>query len=338
MANRYHSEVDPATPNNAHAYALGLIGCNRDVLELGPAAGHVTRALTDRHCRVTAIECDAEAAAELHGIAERVIVADLNDPDVFADLDAEFDFVLAGDVLEHLLHPCDVLRRVALLLRPGGEVVVSVPNVSHVDGRLSLMQGRWDYGPTGLLDNTHTRFFTLKSIRAMVDDAGLVITTLHRVRVPAFESELALDRATVPTELLDYALADPEAETYQFVFAATADNGDHRLRRVAERNDELERELASARVAQTALTAELEEQRALAAEATAARAALADEASWLRELLYANHEFTKRVSESVTWQALQRIRNRFYGAMGGDRSALARMTQATLRFFGRRLG
>ena len=309
MPSRYESPVDPATPNNAHAYALRLIGCNREVLELGAASGHVTRALVGRHCRVTAIEYDADAAAELEDVAHRVLVADLNDPDVFADLGAEFDVVLAGDVLEHLLRPHDVLRRAARLLRPGGDVVASVPNVGHADVRLSLMQGTWDYRPKGLLDDTHTRFFTLKSIRAMVAEAGLMLTDLHRVRVPAFETELPLERATVPTELLDYVLADPEAETYQFVFAATTDTGDRRLRRLADRNDALERELARSLVRHELLEAELS----------------------------ANREFIKRVNESVIWRLVQRMRISMFAALGGERSMGVQMFQASLRFIGRLL-
>ncbi len=152
MLSRYDIQVDPSSPNNAHAFAVNFVGWNRRVLELGAASGHVTRALVDQHCRVTSIEYEAEAAQELEGMAVEVIVGDLNDPDIFAGLSPEFDTVLAGDVLEHLLRPHEVLRRAAQLLKPGGQVVVSLPNVGHVDVRLSLMQGTWDYRPWGLMD------------------------------------------------------------------------------------------------------------------------------------------------------------------------------------------
>src|SRR5258708_29639797 len=143
MAGRYAQKVDRSTPSNCHAYALELIGFNRRVLELGAASGHVTRVLVDRRCRVTAIECEAESAQELTGIADEVIIGDLNDPEVLAGLRPEFDIVLAGDALEHLVRPHEVLRRAAQLLRPGGHMVVSVPHVGHVDVRLALMQGAW---------------------------------------------------------------------------------------------------------------------------------------------------------------------------------------------------
>src|SRR5450755_3725218 len=253
MPSRYHTTVDPNAPNNAHAYTLDLVGWNRKVLELGAASGHMTRALVERRCQVTSIEYEAESAAELHGIAGEVIVADLNDADVFAGLRPDYDVVLAGDVLEHLLRPHDVLGRAARLLKPGGQVVISLPHVGHVDVRLSLIRGRWDYRAWGLLDNTHTRFFTLGSIATMVREAGLVITDLRRVRIPAFETELAVDRSEVPTEVLNLALTDPEAETHQFVFSATVDSGDYQVKRLGSRALQLEADLDRLHVAHASL-------------------------------------------------------------------------------------
>ena len=177
---------------------LNMVGWNRTVLELGAAAGHMTRALNDQDCRVTAIEYDPAATVDLKQFADEVIVGDLNDPNVFSGIPTWFDVILAGDVLEHLINPQQVLSRAARLLLPGGKIVVSLPNIGHVDVRLSLLQGRFDYTPYGLLDATHLRFFTLKTIEDLARKSGLVITELKRVRVPAFETELALERSSVP--------------------------------------------------------------------------------------------------------------------------------------------
>ncbi len=261
MTSRYHQRVDPYAPNNAHALAVELVGWNRRVLELGAASGHVTEALVARGCSVTAVELEPDAAADLARLAEEVIVGDLNDPGLLVGLDREFDVVLAGDVLEHLLRPQQVLARASRLLAPTGQVVVSLPHVGHADVRHALLQGSWNYGAWGLLDETHARFFTLASIKRMVQEAGLVITELRRVRIPAFETELGVDRETVPTEVLELTLADPEAETYQFVFAAALDNGDYRLRRISDRKHELEVEVGDLRIAREALAGELERLR-----------------------------------------------------------------------------
>ncbi|MBJ8348703.1 class I SAM-dependent methyltransferase [Antrihabitans sp. YC2-6] len=239
MASRYRSVVDASLTNNAHSYALQMIGGGQRVLELGAAAGDVTRALVDQRCEVTAVEYDEGNRADLEVAAHRVVIGDLNDPHIFDELSGPFDVVLAGDVLEHLLYPDAVLRRVAPLLAPGGRIVVSLPNVAHVDVRLTLLEGRFDYLTLGLLDRTHIRFFTRKTVGELVSDAGYTITEMRKVRVPAFHTELLAPRGTVPQEVLDKILADPDAETYQFVFSAVRKDQDVDTEQIVEKYVEL---------------------------------------------------------------------------------------------------
>ncbi len=338
MASRYHQRVDRSAPNNAHSFAIELVGCNRRVLELGAASGHVTEALVDHGCRVTAVELEADSATSLGELAETVIVGDLNDPELLAGLEAEFDVVLAGDVLEHLLRPHDVLRHAARLLKPGGHAVVSLPHVGHADVRLALMQGSWDYSAWGLLDDTHTRFFTLKSIRRMVKEAGLVITELRRVRIPAFETELSLDRDAVPTDVLELALRDPEAETYQFVFAAAVDNGDYRVGRLAESKLDLERELDNLRIAHAALEAAHGRLAGELAKADECRRDAEDRAARLTDDLSTARGRLCRVEGSVCWQLFQRLRGRAFALVGGEDSAFVHALQRCLRLAGRAAG
>jgi SAM-dependent methyltransferase len=261
MAKKYTETVDPNAPNHGHAFMLDLVGCNRRVLELGAAAGHVTRALVDRGCVVTAIECDGEAAVQLKGVADEVFVGDLNNAAIFDDVPPYFDVVLAGDVLEHLLAPQEVLNRAVRLLKPGGSVVLSIPNVAHADVRLALLLGTWDYREWGLLDEGHVRFFTLKTTRELIRGAGLVISELRRVRVPVFGSELAIDRDAIPAPVLDVVLADPESETYQFVLSAAVDNGDIRLNLLSDDVGRLREQVQQFTVEKGRLNAEIGELR-----------------------------------------------------------------------------
>jgi MoaA/NifB/PqqE/SkfB family radical SAM enzyme/2-polyprenyl-3-methyl-5-hydroxy-6-metoxy-1,4-benzoquinol methylase len=355
MPSRYHQPVDPNRPNDTHAFQLALVGWNRRVLELGAASGHVTRALVDRRCTVTSIEFEASAAKDLKGIAHEVIVGDLNDPNVFDTLKPEYDIVLAGDVLEHVLRPHDVLCGAVRLLRPGGQVVISLPHVGHIDVRLSLMRGQWNYRPWGLLDATHIRFFTLETIKQMLDEAGLTLTELRRVRVPAFETELGVERSTVASDLLERLLADPEAETYQFVLAAAVDDGTRRLAQLAERNSELEIALGRSSLGYGAISAErdatAEELARSREELAAAAARLEVAAAQLEELgalrgqahdlqaqLSTAQRSLSRIDGSVSWQAFQRLRTASFAAAGGERSLPVRALQAVLRLIGRSLG
>lgn len=226
-ANRYFTVVDATLANNTHALQLQLVGHDNDVLELGCAAGHMTRALRDEGCRVVAVEVDAEAAQFAEEFAERVIVEDLSQPEALATLgEATFDVVLAGDVLEHLPDPLTLLRRCRKLLRPDGYLVASVPNIAHVDVRLALLHGRWQYRDWGLLDRTHLRFFTRLSLNELLHTAGFAPVEIRRVVRPPGTTEFAEDMQPVNASALDVALEDPEAETYQFVVRAILDVAD----------------------------------------------------------------------------------------------------------------
>ena len=89
---------------------------------------------------------------------------------------ASIDAILCLDVLEHLTDPWSTLERLTKFLRPGGIAVISVPNIRNYRVLEALMlQGRWDYRPTGIMDRTHLRFFTLQTAIELVHGAGLTV-------------------------------------------------------------------------------------------------------------------------------------------------------------------
>ena len=88
----------------------------------------------------------------------------------------DFDLLLFGDVIEHTRDPLAILREAGALLAPRGQVIVSVPNVANLRVRLGLARGRFDYTESGILDKTHLRFFTLRSARELMRQAGYHIT------------------------------------------------------------------------------------------------------------------------------------------------------------------
>jgi SAM-dependent methyltransferase len=260
--NRYWVPVDAEAENDVHAHALALVGRGKRVLELGCAAGHVTRALVDRRCEVVSIEADAEAASHLDDLAGGrvdVFVGDLTDPTIVqkAAEGRTFDVVLAGDVLEHLPDPVSTLLACRDVLRPDGYLVVSVPNVAHADVALSLLDGQFGYRDTGLLDRTHLRFFTLEGVHQLLEDAGFVGIEVRRVLRPIFETELAPDPSHFEPAVVERALAAPEAETYQFVVRAVPHSGDTEVARLADRAIQAEDELRRRELDRLVLEAEL---------------------------------------------------------------------------------
>lgn len=111
-----------------------------------------------------------------------MVVADLDRE--IPQLEGRFDAIVYGDVLEHLADPLGALTVLNRRLEPGGMVVISIPNVAHLWIRLSLLLGRFEYADRGILDRTHLRFFTEKTLRRLLADAELRVDHLESTPAP----------------------------------------------------------------------------------------------------------------------------------------------------------
>lgn len=242
---QYDTTIDPAAQNTSHGQIIDLVGVGRDVLDLGCATGYLAEALRARDCRVSGVEYVAEAAEKARPFLDRLVVGDLNELDLVAEFGAaSFDVLVFGDVLEHLADPETVLRAAVPLLRPGGSVVISVPNVTHGSLRLALLQGRWRYTDTGLLDRTHIRFFTRTSLLELLHAAGLAAADLRRTTADPLGVEVDVDAAALPAGVVEWVSAQPEGTTYQFVVRAVVDDADAAVRQLAERAADAEDRLS----------------------------------------------------------------------------------------------
>ena len=132
------------------------------------------------------VEIHEPAAERARQRLDRVIIADLQKQS-FGDLglrEGEFDLLVALDVLEHLYDPWETLAQWARVVRPGGRVVLSIPNTQNLEVVAALAHGRWQYTSAGLLDVTHIRFFTADSVADLVTGAGLSIVAIDMVMSP----------------------------------------------------------------------------------------------------------------------------------------------------------
>jgi 2-polyprenyl-3-methyl-5-hydroxy-6-metoxy-1,4-benzoquinol methylase len=94
----------------------------------------------------------------------------------------QFDWIMAADVLEHSAEPQAALRFYRRFLKPDGRLIVSLPNVAVWDNRFRLLFGRFDYRDSGVMDRTHLRFFTFRTARELIIEAGF--TPLRRTWEP----------------------------------------------------------------------------------------------------------------------------------------------------------
>jgi 2-polyprenyl-3-methyl-5-hydroxy-6-metoxy-1,4-benzoquinol methylase len=128
-----------------------------------------------------AVEIDKKAAAEAAGKLDKVIAKDATE--AVADLpDAYFDCIVFMDVLEHLVDPYALLLSVRSKLTPRGVMVCSLPNVRYYENYIEFAwKGNWDYTEVGILDKTHLRFFTYRSIQKTFDQFAFEILTLEGI-------------------------------------------------------------------------------------------------------------------------------------------------------------
>jgi SAM-dependent methyltransferase len=143
------------------------------VLDVGCWNGTFGKALLRlRSVVVDGVELDASQAAAARQAGYRnVQQVDLDGGNI-ASQNEGYDFILFGDVLEHLKTPERVLAASRKLLKPGGQVLVSVPNIAYILSRLKLLLGKWEYTDSGIMDRTHLRFYTVRSIRRLLGDCG----------------------------------------------------------------------------------------------------------------------------------------------------------------------
>jgi 2-polyprenyl-3-methyl-5-hydroxy-6-metoxy-1,4-benzoquinol methylase len=174
-------------PHSSHSVILRWLGegRGRKLLDVGAADGLLSRRLSELGWRVTAIEGDPALAQAGARYCERMITLNLDREIPVGE--GPFDVIVYGDVLEHLVDPLRVLVELDRTLAPGGFVVISVPNIAHLWIRLLLLFGRFDYLDRGILDHSHLRFFTERSLRAMLADAGLLIERFTATPAPLYQ-------------------------------------------------------------------------------------------------------------------------------------------------------
>lgn len=138
------------------------------------------------------------------------------------ELSGPYDGIVLADVLEHVLDPDALLTAASERLAPGGEMFLSIPNISHWYPRFKILFGRFDYDDRGPLDRTHYRFFTRTMIEAMIRRAGLTITDAAVVGSP-WEILLAREGLSRLMGAADRLMvkAFPQMFGYQFLYVVS---------------------------------------------------------------------------------------------------------------------
>ena len=184
----------------------------RRVLEIGCDEGDFAARL---HGEVWGVEPEAAAATIAAGRLHRVLVGTFEATRAMLPV-GYFDLVVCNDVIEHMADHDRFLREIRAHIAPGGVLIGSVPNMRHYRALFELLVLRdWDYRDTGVLDRTHLRWFTARSLRRSLERAGFAIERFQGINggirfLPpggvAAPRRFALARQHLPHALFGWAL------------------------------------------------------------------------------------------------------------------------------------
>jgi len=196
---------------------IDLIRCgNNKVLEIGCGTGNTGRVIKDKGKakQVIGIEIIPEVAEIAKDKLDKVICGDIEVLDL--PYKEYFDYVIAGDVLEHLYNPWEVVKKLKKYLKKKGYIIASIPNIrNQCILRHLIFEGRWDYTKAGLLDVTHLRFFTRNSIIELFRDNGF-----DKIEImPEFKIKSRKKRKYNLINIFTFRLFE-EFLTYQYIVKA----------------------------------------------------------------------------------------------------------------------
>ena len=205
----------------SHMQIVDAIKPQSEVLDLGCSQGLLARPLLHKRVRVTGVDRGAgeQLADELAEYHSR----DLEEP-LQLPVGRVFDYVVCADVIEHVQNRAQLLRGARRHLKQDGRLIISTPNIALWFYRMSLLVGRFEYGPRGVLDETHVHLFTRSTFKREVERAGFQVL---KQRVTALPFEVVFHstgRSRLVRGLAQgyHALAQfwPSLFAYQFILEA----------------------------------------------------------------------------------------------------------------------
>lgn len=210
--------ADAANPLNRIAK---IIPAGAAVLDIGAGNGILARLLgaSGHSFYIDAIEPDPVAEKAAAPYYRSIFKGGLEEYlDSSDSQKARYDFVVMADVMEHLANPEPVLKRLKSLLSPGGRIVISTPNVAFGSVRLAMLNGCFDYVDSGILERTHLRFYTRKTLHHLFSVSGLYSgAEYHCLRDP-LASEVVLDNFPLMPWAVTKIARDDLSFVYQFLF------------------------------------------------------------------------------------------------------------------------
>jgi glycosyltransferase involved in cell wall biosynthesis len=209
------------SPYSSHEKILSKIDKPGKALDLGSSNGLLSQAMKDK-----GVSCVCVDMVEPEKISKEIEEYHQVNLENYQQLkfEREFDYIILADVVEHIRNAPGLMTHIQKFLKEDGKIIVSVPNIAIWIYRLSLLIGRFNYGPKGTLDETHVRFYTRPTFIQLLERAGYKIKDMDYTGLPfevVFES-VGKSRILRFVDAFYFALVKfwPKMFSYQFVAVA----------------------------------------------------------------------------------------------------------------------
>lgn len=197
----------------------------KKIIEIGTGSGVLAKAYKEENpeTNYVGVEIDDGCADLSRRYCDAVYLENFENPsqDLLDELE-DSDLVIFSDVLEHMYNPWKVLSKLSKLLPSYSSVIASIPNSQHWSFQKALLAGNLNYTDTGLLDRTHIRFFTRKTMEELFTESGFSISAIEprifdfpnqNEHLKWIQDSASLFNLNVQESILD-------AATFQFVITA----------------------------------------------------------------------------------------------------------------------
>ena len=170
--------------NTSLGKIFGLINSNpKKILDVGCSTGYFGEVLKKTfEAKVDGIEINKSDYLKATKVLDEVYNLNIDIPGWTKNVNEKnYETIIFADVLEHTSNPKKILEETKQILSKNGEVLISVPNVTHQSVIIELICGQWNYTNSGILDKTHLRFFDQNGIIDLIEKAGLYIKEIDGV-------------------------------------------------------------------------------------------------------------------------------------------------------------
>lgn len=216
------------TKDRAHpiAHIIDYIQNGQTILDIGAGSGVLARALlqSGKKVSIDAIEPNPYAARIASPLYREMLCGYVQE--FYAEIAAKnYDVIILADVVEHIPDPFSMLKNLLDNLNPHTKLLISIPNVSFGGVRIALLNGKFTYTDSGLLEKTHLRFFTRRTADQMFERLQLITEKTWSLERSFYRTEFSrADLSTSFLNILRLCLIS-DARAYQYLYLVSKRKG-----------------------------------------------------------------------------------------------------------------